>query len=318
MPARTNRSRSRSPASGAAGTNTHPVAGQQSGADLEQRLGPRRRRPGKDADHAARILDAERAAPAAGQRGAAEPPVGERARAVVGELAQPRDRGQQLTEHRLGARAPGLARQQQRDVVELVERGAGGPPQVARAGGGGDVGPQRLRDGRACGGLPDGAGGRELHDPERFAGGRRTGFQRRGHREDATAAQAARRPRARSTSTRPMTAESPGAARRRRARPARPRRCRSRRCRRRSRPRRAARARRARGGGRDRRRAGAAAPGRSPRSSRRASSARTPSRSDGPASRRRTGGPPGTGNVRRRGEVSPRLIHRHCSASSWR
>ena len=149
------------------------VAGEQRRGDLERGLGPRRRRGAEDPDHAARLLHARRAATRAQERRAAEPALRERVRAVVGEVAEARDRGQQLAERGLGARPPGLAREQQREVFELVEHQPRRPPDVARPGAGGHRRPQRLRGRGAPRGRAHILRGRGLDGPEPLAGGGR-------------------------------------------------------------------------------------------------------------------------------------------------
>ena len=83
------------------------VAGQQRGGDLERGLRPRRGRRAEHADHAARLLHADRRA--GPPRSSAGRPSRRSASAPgpsSASVAEPGDRGQQLAEHRLRARAP--------------------------------------------------------------------------------------------------------------------------------------------------------------------------------------------------------------------
>ena len=129
------------------GCEQHRVAGEQGGADLEQRRVPGRAVAHVDAGDAERRLH-ERGAPARPERrDGAEPAVGERVRALGGEAVQPAHRGQQLGERRLAARLPGLGGEQVGQRVELVQDGLRRPAQVARAVARRDERPHRLRGG---------------------------------------------------------------------------------------------------------------------------------------------------------------------------
>jgi hypothetical protein len=156
------------------------VPGQQPGGDLQGRLGPRRARAAEHADDAARLLHTDGAPPRAEQRRPPEPAVGERLRTFVGELAEARDGRQQLAQHRLGPRAPGLAGQQERQVVELVEQDPRRTPQVAGARGRRNGGPQRLRRRRGCRGLVHHRRGGGLDRAQRLPGRGRARDQRHG------------------------------------------------------------------------------------------------------------------------------------------
>ena len=147
-----------------------PVAGQERGGDLERRLGPGRRRAAEDPDHPARLLHADRAPAGAQERRAPEPAVGQRARAVVRQRAQSRDRGEELAEHGLRPRPPRLAREEQRELVEVVEQDPRRPPYVPRSRGSGHRRPDRLRARRPARRLADGRGRRRLDRAQPLAG----------------------------------------------------------------------------------------------------------------------------------------------------
>ena len=287
------------------------VAGQQRGGDLERRLRPRRGGRAEHPDHAARLLHADGAPPAAQQRGAPEPAVGERARTVVGEVAQPGDRGQELAEDRLRPRPPGLAGEQQAEVLELVQRQPRGPADVTRPRGRGHRRPQGLR-GRGAGrrgehlvpgGRLDraqplagrGGAGLELHPGDASGGAptlRRRGAERErsmrtrpssspragGKRSSTTSTSGSSSPKSIAPSPASASAPSIGASAHSTCR---------------------------RAGSKASSRRRSRSPAGRPR---RSSSAVSSGRSEGPAMRRRTGGPPGTGKVRRSGEVSERAM----------
>ncbi len=159
------------------------VARQQRGADLQGGLRPGRARAAQHADHPARSLHAPRASPSAHERGAAEPAVGEGFRPVVGERAEPGDRGQDLAQHRLGARPSRLLRDQQRELVQIVEHQPRRAPHVPRPGGSRHRGPERLRLRGTGRELAHAISGGRLHHPQRLAGGRRARLERPpGHR----------------------------------------------------------------------------------------------------------------------------------------
>ena len=183
MPARRNAERRRWPASGAAGTSTTPLPA--SSAAPTSRAGSVQgdARAAQHADHPARSLHAPRAAPSAHERGAAEPPVGQGFRPVVGERAEPGDRGQDLAQHRLGARPSRLLRDQQRELVQIVEHQPRRAPHVPRPGGRRHRGPERLRLRGTGRELAHAISGGRLHHPQRLAGGRRARLERPpGHR----------------------------------------------------------------------------------------------------------------------------------------
>ena len=128
------------------------VAGEQRGADLEQRRVPGRAVAHVDADDAERRLHERRAPAGAERRDGSEAAVGERVRPVGRQAVQAAHRRQQLGERRLAARLPGLGGEQVGERVQLVEHGLRRPAQVAGAVARRHERPQGLRGG----GLVDG------------------------------------------------------------------------------------------------------------------------------------------------------------------
>ena len=157
-PALTNAFCIRAAARGAAGTSSTALPASSAAATSSSGPAHGRAVAHVDPDDAERRLDERRAPSRTQRRHRPEPPVGERGRTVAREPVQPADGRQQLGEHRLAARLPGLGGEQVGERVELVEHRHRRAAQVARPVDGGDERPEGLGGGGAVarGHAPDG------------------------------------------------------------------------------------------------------------------------------------------------------------------